>query len=463
MQRRHNLTDLLFLAAYACVLVAVAVSLPLGVPEVQNIAWSADFSWSRFFAWMSNAPDPSPLGYLVQLPFVLLFGASRLGVRLPALIFAVGASFLLLRLAGRAALRWKYVALLLFMLVPAQLLAITAATQYELATFFVLLATLKFFDLIAKPAFQTAILFALTIAACLYTDHHSVLPLFGAILFLLRFAGRPKERKATYFALGACVAGIASYVPYYVWGHAEPNPYWFAEAALSVRSFLTATPVDWALFAGVLLIFAGVIVGAAVSFRLPPSQVICQIILFCLFGSVLVPLLFTLGNLMSPPYAMAPRDLLYMAPAAVILFAAALEWVASLRLLVASPGAIRGVAVGLGIAVLAVCILADAQLVSSPKQNIALESSYVMPELVADSCVVFVSERYSKWLFLVFQPQLEEHECLTFFHHRIVLAVHPYVRPDQASDAESYFRGLDFDVLKRIASGGGEILVLDSQ
>src|SRR5581483_6578059 len=73
--------DSLFIAAYALVLIAAAWATPLRVPEIVAIAWSANYRWTGFWHWASQALDPSPLGYWIQFPFVLLFGASRLGAR----------------------------------------------------------------------------------------------------------------------------------------------------------------------------------------------------------------------------------------------------------------------------------------------------------------------------------------------------------------------------------------------
>lgn len=450
---------MLLIGAYGLVLIAIALATPLQVPEILAIAWSQHYTWTGFWNWTSQALDPSPLAYLIQLPFVLLFGGSRLGPRIPALFFAIASCLLFLRLIQRAVPKRRYAALILFMLLPVQLLAVTATTQYETAIFFVLLATIAFFELTARPGYKTATLFALAIAACLFTDHHSALPAFGAVLFLLRFSARPQERKAVWFALGACVAAVIPYIPYYIWVRSHANPSWLTEPGLSLNTFIELTPVEWALTVSVLLILAGVIAGAIVSFRLPLNQVTRRVMLFCLFGSVVMTLALFLAIALYTLSPIVARELLYVVPGAVILFIAALDWFIQ-RLFLRS---FRIAIAALGIAVLVICGLADLQFVTVPKGNLALESRYVAPELVGDSCVVFVSEQYSKPLFLVFQPHLDGRECQNFFHRRIVLASHSYVRPDQQADAEGFFQGLNFREIKRIRSGGGEIVVMESR
>jgi hypothetical protein len=120
----------------------------------------------------------------------------------------------------------------------------------------------------------------------------------------------------------------------------------------------------------------------------------------------------------------------------------------------------RGVVFSGAVAILALSAVSDIAYLSSNPPDIEREAKLVSPELTGDSCVVFVSEGYSKSLFLVFQPQFARHECLNFFHRKIVLASHPYVRPDQQDDAESFFRGLNFVEQKRIRVGGGQIIVM---
>ncbi|MBV8895631.1 MAG: hypothetical protein JO051_03895, partial [Acidobacteriaceae bacterium] len=413
---------------------------PLRVPEIQTFGWSSHYTWVGFWQWVSQALDASPLAYLIQLPLVLLFGASRLGPRIPALLFAVGSCFLFLRLINRAAPKQRYAGLFLFMLLPVQLFAVTSPTQYDAAVFFVLLATLALFDLRAQPGYRNAAYFALATAACLFTDHHAGVPIAGAVLFLLRFSPRPQERKAVWFALGAFSVAVALYAPFYVWVRSYTNPFWLTEPGLSVSGLAAMSAVDWAFAFGVLLMIAGAILSAVVSFRLPVTQITRRLTLFCLFGSFLVTILVLVVTAVYGGGGIAYRELLFAAPSAVVLFYAVLEWLAQLVVF----RAVRIALVVVGVALVVVSGLIDVELIGGPEENLALEATHVTPELTGDSCVVFVSEKYSKPLFLVFQPQLDAHECQEFFHHRIVLASHPYVHPDQQADAESYFRGLNY-------------------
>lgn len=449
-------TDWILIAAYAVALVAIALSTPLRVSEVVAIAWLRQYTWGWFWTWSSRAVDPSPLGYFSQLPFVLLFGTSRLAPRIPAILFAAGSCVLFLKLTRRAVPRRPYAALILFMLFPIQLLTATATTQNEAGTFFVILATIAFFDLAGRPEYKTAALFTLATIACLFTDHHAVLPVYGAVLFLLRFSAQPLERKAVWFALGACALAAGCYAPYYVWAHSQASAVWPPEPRLPLDALTEMTAIDAALAVSVLLVLVGVIAGAVMSFRIPLAQVTRRLTLFCVFGSVLATLAFLVAISLYTVSAIPTRDLLYAAPAAMILFIAPLDWMAENRLL-------RIPATIVGVAVLVIFGLADVRFLIAPKQDLALESKYIGPELNADSCIVFVSENYSKSMFLVFQPELDGRECQNFFHHRVVLASHPDVSPEQQADAEGYFQGLNYKEVKRIRSGGGQIVVMEGK
>jgi hypothetical protein len=94
--------------------------------------------------------------------------------------------------------------------------------------------------------------------------------------------------------------------------------------------------------------------------------------------------------------------------------------------------------------------------------DLAKLTESVRPQLTGDSCVVFVSQRLSRYLFEVFDPGLTKYECQNFFHKRVVLAIHPFVRADQERDARVFFRGLDFDETNRSVSNEGKVITLDA-
>ena len=69
----------------------------------------------------------------------------------------------------------------------------------------------------------------------------------------------------------------------------------------------------------------------------------------------------------------------------------------------------------------------------------------------------------SRYLFEVFDADLSKHECQNFFHKRVVLAIHPFVKPDQEREARIFFRGLDFEETHRDILGDGKVITMDAQ
>jgi hypothetical protein len=198
----------------------------------------------------------------------------------------------------------------------------------------------------------------------------------------------------------------------------------------------------------------GTIGGAAASWQLKTASIGKRAGLFSLAGGVAatVAIVVIAGNMAGQPLRSA--QLLGAAPAAVLLLFATFEWVSKQRhIALVVPAAAVVVAIA--------CAAADAELLTRRQESLHAQATAILPELQGDACVVFVSEQLSEPMFLLFEPRLARYECLNFAHRRIVLASHPYVRPDQQQDVESYFHALNFQEAKRVRLGGGQVLVLD--
>jgi hypothetical protein len=151
--------------------------------------------------------------------------------------------------------------------------------------------------------------------------------------------------------------------------------------------------------------------------------------------------------------------MLWALPALVILLCAALD--ALLRLPVMKSLTLFGPAVC--IAAILLCIPGDVAYLTTAPADLARLTALVRPQLQGDSCVVFVSQKSSRYLFEVFEPDLAKRECQNFFHKRVVLAIHPFVRPDQERDARVFLRGLDFAETHRDVLGDGKVITMDSE
>ncbi len=457
---RTALTLALIIAAYALLVLAAIVTLPLRIPEILRLLAASHYSFDTFIHWVVQTPGSAPLHYFVQLPFVLAGDHSRLAARLPSLLFAVGSCFLFWHLTKRLSLRWPTLALLAFILVPVHYRAAGEGTPLEQGLFFLLLATICYFRLIRAPNLGNAALYAGVLVLCLYSERSSYWPAIGYLLFLFGFLKSAHERRAMWFALPATALPVLLYVPYHLWARPQVNPDWLFEPTNyhgqpiylpALKSLATEGPWGYAL---PCLLLLGLLLGIWASFRLKPTARSKRIMLFCLLGGIVSAISIVVVIDIWSGSPLTASQVLWATPEMVILFFAGLEWLAVER-------KIPFLSPALAVVLVLLCLVGDARYLSTRGEDLEAEAALIAPELTNRSCVVFVSERLSKPMFVLFQPDLDQRECLDFFHPRVVLASHPYVQPDQQEDAESYFRGLNFTETKRIRVGGGEIVVMD--
>jgi 4-amino-4-deoxy-L-arabinose transferase-like glycosyltransferase len=463
--RRFKPDTRVLIAGYALLLLIAVLLLPLRIEEMLHLLAARQGSFWGFINWLPRAPGSAPLSYFVQAPFILLFGASRFGARFPSLLFGLGSCYLFLRLAKNVRLRQPYIALAVFAVLPTQYWAATQGLPFEQALFLLLLATLIFLQLIRTPTVKLAAWYAAALTLCIYTERLSCLPSIGYLLFLFAFVNRSHERRVIWCLLPATAAPVLLFVPYYLWARPLVSSIWlsaplppgtpssiYLQALLgfagdSFEAYILSVLLIVGLFAGVWGLFR--ITPGAPPMRVPPAELARKIALFCLFGGALSTIAVVLVLDIWNRYPFHPSQVLWAMPAIVTLTFVALDRTPEIYTRPLSWAVL-----------ILLCIAADARYASTPTEDLRSEAQLVGPELYGDSCVVFVSERLSRNLFLLQDPSFGARECHNFFHHRIVLASHAYVTPFQQEDAESFFRGLNFTEFKRIRSGGGQIIVM---
>jgi hypothetical protein len=468
-------------AVYGLVLLITALLLPLRLGEILHAAALEQFSWHRFFRWVAWTPGAAPLSYLVQIPALVALH-SRLALRLPSWLFAVGSCGLFFRLVNLVPLRRPYLALAAFLVAPVHYYFAAQGRPFEQGLFLLLLASILFFRLVETPGVPSAVLYGAVLTACLYTEPACFWPACGYVLGLLRFAPGRAERRALWFALPATVVPPFLFAIYYtsVGGQADP---WLNEpiqtGGLASQIAAALAPGDWGLLLGVplaVLLLLGLIVGVWSSFpplgttgegRPPVNPLLLRkwIVLFCLAGGTFVTILAeaALGAWNQSPFA--PNSILWAIPGLIILFFAALERLSEATLpkpLVALHPALRALSPALAVLLIALCLPADANYLVKRPGDVAALSSLIQPELTKKACVVFVSEHLSRYIWVLFQPDVEKYECHNFFHSRVVLAEHPWVRPEQQHAAEQYFRGMNFIEKKRQTVAGGQIVTFET-
>lgn len=450
--------------------------LPLRLGEVLQIAGITRVAHMGIFDWVARMPGGAPLNFLTEAPFLAAFGNSRFSARIISFLFATASCYLFLRWVKRIPLPRPYWALAAFLLLPLHYMLATRGQPFEQALFFSLASTIWFFALVVRPSILKAIVYAALLTICIYTSRFSFLPAIGLLIALFVFIVQAQERRALWFVLPATAVPVVLFVPYLVWAQPHADAHWLFEPA----SFPAGTALVWQpLYAlvdqgwaacGLAFLFLwglGVAVWQVIVWRRPakadhkprwsaPLSIGKHRILVCCFGAVVSTIVLAMPLDAANGRNFAASQVLWIVPSLIVLTFAGFERAG--RLLKSRLPLLAGAT-----AVLVLSAAADIAYLASNPPDIGRVAKLVGPQLTDDSCVVFVSERYSKSLFLVFQPELADHECLNFFHRKIVLASHPYVRPDQQSDAESFFLGLNFVSTKRIHAGGGQIVVMQQR
>ena len=476
---RTALAFFTILVVYGLLIIGVALFTPLRLGEILQAAAFLTFSWHNFFLWIARTPAGAPLHYLTQWPFAMVSANSGILLRVPSLICAFGSAFLFFALTKRVPLQHPILALILFLMVPTHLLYATQARPYELGLFLLLLASLLFFSLVDNPGFGRAILYAVALTLCLYTQPSCYLPAIGYLIYLLGFANLQKYRRALWFALGATVLPLLAYAPYYAWAGLHRRGDWLAEQfpayvikVLGIQAFMSLDPEVWTPWFGVALVamlMIGLVGGIASTMPLgsfaeggpePPASLLQRrAVVFCLAGGAMVTLLSetALAGWSATPFP--PYQALWAVPGLVIVFCAALD--AWMRVpLMKNLSLVNSVITAIAILL---CLPGDVDYVRTQPDDMAKLTALVRPQIASDTCVVFVSQRLSKYLFEVFEPDLAKYECQNFFHKRVVLAIHPFVRPEQEREARIFFRGLDFEETHREILGDGKIITMDAQ
>lgn len=475
---RTALIFFVILIAYGLVVLGTAALIPLRLGEILQAAAFLKFSWHSFFTWIARSPGGAPLHYLAQLPLALASPDSRLALRIPTIVVALGSFICFFALTRRVPLQYPIPALLLFLLIPTHLAYATQARPYELGLFLLLLATLLFFSLVEQPGIVKAFIYALLLTACLYTQPSCYLPAVGYLIFLLGFANLKTYRRALWYALGATVIPLAAYAPYYLWAAVQRRGDWLAEQfpafAFKVVGLQALMSLDFSAnpwfgigLIGILLI--GLAGGIWSTMPLasygegapaPPAPLVRRrAVVFCLAGGAIVPLLGEIAVSGYTGLVFAPYEILWALPGLIIVFCAALD--AWMRMpLMKSLSAASPAIVILSILL---CIPGDVDYLRTEPADMSKLTALVRPQLGGDSCVVFVSEHLSRYLFEVFDPDLAKRECQNFFHKRVVLAIHPFVKPEQEREARIFFRGLDFEETHRDVMGDGKVITMDSQ
>src|SRR5690348_3983669 len=124
-----------FIIVYGIALFGCLSLRPLWLDEVLQLGGTMNSSLAALLRWIPYNIGASPLGYLVQRPFVLATGPSPFWARVPAAVFSIAGCVSMVGLCRALDLprrAWLF-SLLLFVIVPSQFRYAVEARPYSQA------------------------------------------------------------------------------------------------------------------------------------------------------------------------------------------------------------------------------------------------------------------------------------------------------------------------------------------
>ncbi|MGC2656761.1 MAG: hypothetical protein WA324_02215 [Bryobacteraceae bacterium] len=451
------------LIGYAVILLIAILSTPLWLSEILQLGASIPGTFRLLMAWMAITPGATPIYFFTEFPLVVAFGHSAFVARLPTLIFALAGCVVFSRIARRIPLQQPLLATCLFVLVPIHYQFATLAISTEEALLFLLLATLYFMRLVESESIRDAVFYAAFLLLCLYTEPMSYLPAIGYVLGLLVFVMRKEARRIIWISLPATIAPVLLFLPFALWSHPFASKAWLYEGdhfAIGPLAYLAAfrelSAPGWPGYLLSPLLLAGAAFGGWRAIRLPEAMIFKRLRLICVLGGVVSTIVLALIIDSTSSGFFSASQIFWTLPGLIVLVSAALDWVSSTLKM-------RVVATSAAALLMLLCVGGDIENFTIHPYDVSQGAKLIGPLLTDDTCLVFVSETLSESIFSVFDPHLAKRQCVDFFHKRIVLASHPFVRADQQEDAETYFRGLNFVETQRMEVSGSKIIVVQQR
>jgi uncharacterized membrane protein len=347
------------LCVYAALCLALLSATPLWLDELLQLGVGWERSLRELLPWIEVNPGAVPLPYLVQHLSLSLFGYSAFAARLPAAIFSILAGCAFLAVTGPLAIRFRALALALFLACPLQFRYALEARGYSQGLFFTVAVLWLFLKLRDSPSLPLAIVYGITIAVGLYFHPFLAFPVAAQLLTTTRRD----------IWIPAILAALC-FLPWLIIQHQARAGYIYP--ALFPVGRITPLVVLHELTGGgyvptlSLLLLAGF--GAA---SMPARRLLLTTATVSIAGPLIGDLAFH--------YFFAGRQFLIAVPALVLLAAHGFEvlWARS-RLLAAAPV----------IAFLAVALIKDWQQATQPKDDLAASALAVASRLTPDSCVM---------------------------------------------------------------------------
>ncbi len=199
-----------YLIIYLLLLSFAAAFTPLWLDELHQLVGTYHRSLPLMLQWALESPGGTPLNFLAQKLILDSFGFSSLSVRLPSILFGVGALYVFIRIAREYTSQKWIAAAALFAFLPQLFRYAVEARPYSQGLFFAIVAFYFWLRLEKNGARRDAIAFGLAVAAGLYSQVFSVFIALGEAAWSLR---NPKARWPVAIAI---ISAAAAYLPWFL-------------------------------------------------------------------------------------------------------------------------------------------------------------------------------------------------------------------------------------------------------
>lgn len=439
-----------FIIVYGTALLACLSLRPLWLDEVLQLAGTMTSSVAALLRWIPYNIGASPLGYLVQRPFVLATGPSPFWARLPAAAFSVAACVSMIGFCRALDLprRARLLSLLLFAIVPSQFRYAVEARPYSQGLWLSILSIILLLDLFKSPTAAKFSIFTLVTVAALYTQPYSALPAIGMTIWAF-CTGLHRDHRRIALTTAVCwIVSIALYIPwyYYSWptwhvgeqNSAIPQFHWTASLAQDVFKSLSGGN-----FLASLLLLALVVVG--VWTPLLPRQ----LRLWLLFSAA-----FVVGSVLIADawkgYFFAARQILFAVPLLVMLAGVGLSQCFERS---------RPMAAILGIALCGLFLKTDLSIASTNTENWEAAAKALEKTSSEGFCLKFAAEQLGGVaLYAVYVPALRSYICGPLQKEsKVAIVWHRYLPASDVTVAEEQVRTAGFLPVQRLTIGGTTI------
>lgn len=426
-------TSAMVAALFVVVLLGLSPVLPFWLDEVLQLAGTTpDNSVAQVIAYVPQNPGGVPLGYLVQHAFLEVGGINRWGARLPSVLFAGGAIFMVALLARQLGAEMPEFSGLVLGILPIVLRYATEGRPYSQGLFLSVSTLVCGIWLADRPSWGRGAVYFLTVAAGLYTQPFTVFTAVAQVGWLW-WRGSWSAAKWAFVAL--LLAALA-FVPWLLYARGG----WQQTIATSQFQFSASPRIPLMLlkeltgagyFGGGILVIC-----AIVALRRPGLAFESKLLLS---AAVVVPVV---GGLIADAffgYFLAIRQFIWVLPPLAILAAEGMVRV---------PGPWRAVP---RLALLIAALVAAVGHFSNPRENWEAAAEELARLTPAGACLEVITPDQALY-YEFFRPELKKRRCE---NSRIrVVAVSPYgaSRPQNPTGEK---------LVREASTGGTTILVYE--